>query len=231
MTEPVLSFRHVTARYEPSEPPVLVDVSLDVAAGERVGLLGLNGSGKTSLLLATVGLLPHEGMIEVCGIEVAQRNLSDVRNHIGFLFNVPEDQLLFPKVLDDAAFALSRHGVPPVEAAAKAMSVLDALGIGALAHSSLHHLSHGQKQRVALAGAMVSAPPLLLLDEPSAALDPPAKRNLARLLAAQPAAMVVATHDFDFATQVCTRFVMIEAGRIVLDCAEPREIRRHWDEA
>ena len=107
--------------------------------------------------------------------------------------------------------------------------MLTALGIGQLAQSSLHHLSHGQKQRVALAGALVSAPPLLLLDEPSAALDPPAKRNLARLLAAQPVAIVLATHDLDFASGLCTRFLVLEGGRIVLDRTDVREIRQRWD--
>jgi cobalt/nickel transport system ATP-binding protein len=230
MTKPALALRHVTVRYEPSDPPILVDVSLEVAAGERVALLGLNGSGKTTLLWAAAGLLPHEGTIEVCGIEVVRRNLDEVRKRIGFLFNVPEDQLLFPKVIDDAAFGLSRQAVSPAQATAKTMAVLHAFGVGQLAQSSLHHLSHGQKQRVALAGALVCEPPLLLLDEPSAALDPPGRRHLERMLGAQPAAIVVATHDLDFATGLCTRFVVIEEGRIVFDCAEPNEIRQRWQE-
>jgi energy-coupling factor transporter ATP-binding protein EcfA2 len=164
------------------------------------------------------------------GIEVVRRNLDEVRKRIGFLFNVPEDQLLFPKVIDDAAFGLSRQAVSPAQATAKTMVVLHAFGVGQLAQSSLHHLSHGQKQRVALAGALVCEPPLLLLDEPSAALDPPGRRHLERMLGAQPAAIVVATHDLDFATGLCTRFVVIEEGRIVFDSAEPNEIRQRWQE-
>jgi cobalt/nickel transport system ATP-binding protein len=228
MTEPALALRNVTVRYEPADPPVLSDVSLQVAAGEKVALLGLNGSGKTTLLLATAGLLPYEGTIEVCGIAVARPNLDEIRKRIGFLFNVPEDQLLFPKVIDDAAFALLRQRVSRAEAVTKTMAVLEALGVAHLAESSLHHLSHGQKQRVALAGALVCAPPLLLLDEPSAALDPPGKRSLARLLAAQSAAMLVATHDVDFVAGLCSRFVMIEGGRVVLDGADAEATRERW---
>jgi cobalt/nickel transport system ATP-binding protein len=229
MTAPALVFSHASVRYEPAEPPVLSDIDLEIAPGEKVALLGLNGSGKTTLLLAAVGLLPHEGTITVCGLPLTRESVGEVRRRIGFLFNVPEDQLLFPKVLDDVAFALLHGGVPHAEARAKAMDMLTALGIGQLAQSSLHHLSHGQKQRVALAGALVSAPPLLLLDEPSAALDPPAKRNLARLLAAQPVAIVLATHDLDFASGLCTRFLVLEGGRIVLDRTDVREIRQRWD--
>jgi len=229
MTVPALAFSHVSVRYDPAEPPILNDINLEVAPGEKVALLGLNGSGKTTLLIAAVGLLPHEGTISVCGLPLTREKLGEVRRRVGFLFNVPEDQLLFPKVLDDTAFALTRQGMPAAEAAAKAQATLSALGVGHLAQASLHHLSHGQKQRVALAGALVASPPLLLLDEPSAALDPPAKHALARLLADQPAAMVVASHDLDFAAALCTRFVTIEGGRIASDQADAAEVRRQWD--
>jgi cobalt/nickel transport system ATP-binding protein len=231
MSAPALVMRHASVGYEPGDPPILVDIDLQVAPGEKVALLGLNGSGKTTLLLAAVGLLPHAGSIAICGLPLSRTTLGEVRRRVGFLFNVPEDQLLLPKVLDDVAFALVRQGVPGVEAEAKAQATLAALGIGHLAQASLHHLSHGQKQRVALAGALVAEPSLLLLDEPSAALDPPAKHALARLLAAQPAAMLAATHDFELAARLCTRFVTLAAGRIVADHADVAEARRQWEQA
>lgn len=220
MTEPALQYDGVTVRYEHHGPPTVDRVSLSVGAGERVALVGINGSGKTTLLMAAVGLVEHDGAIRICGEAVTPRTLQTVRSSVGFLFNVPEDQLLFPKVADDAAFALVRKGMKSKEAGARAREVLAQLGVGDLADSPLHHLSHGQKQRVALAGALVTSPPLLLLDEPSAALDPPGKRNLARFLAAQDAAMVVATHDLEFAAALCTRYVLLEAGRIAYDGAE-----------
>ena len=226
MTHPALKLEGVSVRYEAHGAPTIDGVSLSVEQGERVALVGLNGSGKTTLLMAAVGLVDHEGVLRVCGHTLSRRTLEAVRESVGFLFNVPEDQLLFPKVVDDAAFALLRKGMSASQATAKARQVLEALGVGHLADSPLHHLSHGQKQRVALAGALVSSPPLLLLDEPSAALDPPGKRDLARLLGDLDAAMVVATHDLDFAASFCTRFIMLERGSVVFDEPDAAEVNR-----
>jgi cobalt/nickel transport system ATP-binding protein len=228
MSGTALSFRAVSVRYEPDDPPVLAEVTFAVAEGERVALLGLNGSGKTTLLTAAVGLAPHEGEITVAGLVAERRTFPRVRDRVGFLFNVPEDQLLFPKVEDDVAFGLLRRGASPEEARIGARRALDSLGIGRLADSPLHHLSHGQKQRVALAGALVGDPPLLLLDEPSAGLDPPGSRALARLLSSLPAAMLVATHDLDFARRLCARFLVLDAGRIVHDGAEISAAGSHF---
>lgn len=229
MSDASLAFHGVRVRYESAEPAVLEDVSFSVAAGERVALVGLNGSGKTTLLMAAVGLVPHEGEIHIGGERLTRRSLPRVRDRIGFLFNVPEDQLLFPKVIEDVAFGLLRRRLTAPEAMAKAKRALGALGVDHLAESPLHHLSHGQKQRVALAGALVADPLLLLLDEPSAGLDPPGRRALATLLADLPAAMVIATHDVDFVARLCTRFLMLDGGRIVFDAGDAGEVRRRWE--
>jgi cobalt/nickel transport system ATP-binding protein len=220
--------RDVSVRYGEDEP-VLQDVSLSIAAGERVALVGLNGSGKTTLLMAAVGLATHAGEIEVCGIRLERRTLAEVRGRVGVLFNVPEDQLLFPRVIDDVAFGLVRRGLARDEAARRAGRSLASLGVGGLGESSLHRLSHGQKQRVALAGALVAEPPLLLLDEPSAGLDPPGKRRLARLLGSLEAAMLIATHDLEFARGLCNRFVLLEGGRVAVDDADPDAVVRRWE--
>ena len=228
MSDPALEFRGVSVRYEADDPATIADISFSVAAGGRVALVGLNGSGKTTLLMAAVGLVPHEGEIRVCGEVLARRTLAGIRDRVGFLFNVPEDQLLFPKVVDDVAFGLLRRGLSPPEAAEKAMGALDALGVARLAESPLHHLSHGQKQRVALAGALAADPRLLLLDEPSAGLDPPGKRALAAVLGRLDASMLIATHDLDFAETLCTRFIMLDQGRIVFDGAGAHEVEGRW---
>jgi energy-coupling factor transporter ATP-binding protein EcfA2 len=175
----------------------------------------------------------HEGEIRIDGERLTPRSLAKVRERVGFVFNVPEDQLLFPKVLDDVAFGPRRRGASPAEAAMRARQALAALGLEPLVDAPLHHLSHGQKQRVALAGALVTEPSLLLLDEPSAGLDPPARRALAALLGTLEAAMIIATHDLDFAAHACTRFLVIEgggssptrrtwSGAAVLGAVEPR---------
>jgi len=225
---PALSFERVTVRYEPETAPALDDVTFSLAAGERAALVGLNGSGKTTLLLAAVGLVGHDGEIRVGDTVVGRRTVAGARDKVGFLFNVPEDQLLFPKVVEDAAFGLLRRGVGRAEAFRKAAACLEELGVGALAARPLHHLSHGQKQRVALAGALVTAPPLLLLDEPSAGLDPPGKRALAGLLDRLGAAMLFATHDLEFAGRLGRRFIALESGRIAYDGPDPGSIERAW---
>ncbi len=226
MTQPALVYDRVTVRHEAHAPPALEAVSFSIEAGEKVALVGLNGSGKTTLLMSAVGLVEHEGEIRVGEHVLSRRTLQPVRSGVGFLFNVPEDQLLFPKVVDDAAFALVRKGMSPRAAAGRAREVLGALGVGDLADSPLHHLSHGQKQRVALAGALVSSPALLLLDEPSAALDPPGRRELARLLSGLGAAMVVATHDLAFASDVCSRYILLDRGRVGYDGTDAAYVAR-----
>lgn len=223
-----LVFDGVTVRYESSAAPVLAGVSFSLAAGERAALIGLNGSGKTTLLMAAVGLVRHEGEIRVCGTPLARRTAAEVREKTGVLFNVPEDQLLFPKVIEDVAFGLLRRGEERKEAYRKAGTALDDLGVGQLAEWPLHHLSHGQKQRVALAGALVTGPPLLLLDEPSAGLDPPGKLALIRLLDRLDAAMLIAAHDLDFARRLCRRFIVLDGGRIVHDGADIEALKRTW---
>ncbi len=229
MNGPVLELENVVVRYEAAADPAVASASFAIARGERTALVGLNGSGKTTLLAAAVGLVPHEGEIRVCGTVLSPRTASAVRDLVGFLFNVPEDQLLFPRVVDDVAFGLLRRRVSAGEARAKAARALDALGVADLAESPVHHLSHGQKQRVALAGALVADPPLLLLDEPSAGLDPPGRRRLARLLAGLDAAMLVATHDLDLAARTCSRFILLDRGRVAFDGTDVARVLDRWE--
>lgn len=229
MSQPALRFSDVTIRRSADAPPILDSLSFSIARGEKVALLGLNGAGKTTLLAAAVGLVQAKGEIYVGDTALGPSSLGAVREQVGVVFNVPEDQLLFPRVLDDVAFGLRRRGVQAQEAEARARRALEQLGVGQLAESSVHHLSHGQKQRVALAGALVTEPSLLLLDEPSAGLDPPGKRALAALLGGLGAAILVATHDLDFAASFCTRFLMLEGGRLLLDGSDPAEVKRRWE--
>ena len=228
MSDLSLIFNKTTVYYESHHVPVIDSLSMQISAGEKVALAGLNGSGKTTLLMASAGLLPHEGEIRVCGIPVTQHSHSAIREKIGFLFNVPEDQLLFPKVIEDVSFGLLCKGVAKQDAFDQSLIVLGTLGISHLADFPLHHLSHGQKQRVALAGALVTKPPILLFDEPTSGLDPIGKRDLAVLLTNLDAAMLVATHDLEFAEQVCSRIILLENGRFVPGQLSAKDVRSHW---
>jgi cobalt/nickel transport system ATP-binding protein len=223
----ILFLENVAAGYS-TQTPILRDITLSLAPGERVALLGLNGCGKTTLLYTIAGLLPHTGRIEVSGLELNKHNAKAARERIGFLFSIPEDQLFFPRVMDDTAFTLQRRGTAPAQAHARAQGMLEKLGVGFAGDLSPFHLSHGQRQRVALAGVLVGAPALLLLDEPTAALDPPGKRSLATLLASLDAAQLIATHDLDFARRTCARFVIMDKGRVVYDGAEVEWAERFW---
>ena len=228
MTLAALELRRVTVRRDPNQAPALREASLSVRSGERVALVGCNGSGKTTLLLAVVGLLKHQGEIEVSGTPVMPRTLEEVRRKVGFLFNLPEDQLLFPRVIDDVAFSLHRLGVSPGDGHQSARRALNELGVGDLADRPVHHLSHGQKQLAALAGALVGSPALLLLDEPSSGLDPPGRRHLADLLCRRKEAMLLATHDMEFARRVCSRFVMLDQGRVIQGIASAANVLERW---
>lgn len=209
-----LEFKSVSIRYPRRQTDTISNISFTIYPGEKAALLGLNGSGKTSLLLAAVGLIPFSGSIIVDGIPLEERNFQKVRERTGFLFNIPEDQILFPRVLDDVSYGLIRKGVAPLEAREKALSVLEMLGIDETAELSPYQLSHGQRQRIALAGALVTNPSLLLLDEPSSALDPPGRLSLAEILQNIDSSILLATHDIEFASRICSRFLVIKDREI-----------------
>ena len=226
----LLSLRNVTVRYRPEGYPSLDRFSVNVTAGAKVAVLGLNGSGKTTLLRAVAGLAPYEGEIRIDGEMIGRKSMSAVRKKIGFLFANPEDQLLFPRVLDDVAFTARRDGCSLAEAREQARATLRDFGLEDLAMRSTHELSRGERLVVALAGLLVSRPPLLLLDEPSAGLDPPARSRLARLLSDIPSAMMIATHDLSFAQRCCSLFILLEKGKIVRSGDVMDDVVKSWND-
>jgi energy-coupling factor transporter ATP-binding protein EcfA2 len=223
---PVLEFKSVSIRYPGRPRDTVTGVSFHVHLDERVALFGLNGSGKTTLLLAAVGLVPFTGTILIDGVPVEKKTLQKARDRIGFLFNVPEDQILFPRVLDDVAYGLIRKGMPQEAAHEKAISTLAALGVSDLAECSPFQLSHGQRQRIALAGALVTNPAVLLLDEPSSALDPLGRLSLAEALRAVKSSILIATHDVEFASRTCSRFLVLCENELCEchDCRDAEQI-------
>jgi cobalt/nickel transport system ATP-binding protein len=228
MNKEILSCKGVSVRYDTGHSQVISDVSFSLKPAEKIALLGLNGSGKTTLLSAIVGLVDFDGEIVICSEPLNRRSLVSLRQKVGFLFNVPEDQLLFPTVKEDVAFGLLKTDMPKEQSADHVMTILERLGIPHLADEPVHHLSHGQKQRVALAGAMVTNPPLLLLDEPTAGLDPPGKSALANILQGLESSQLIATHDLDFVDRICTRIILLDQGTIASEAESTDKVRKHW---
>jgi cobalt/nickel transport system ATP-binding protein len=201
----------------------LHSVSFAAHAGERIALLGANGAGKSTLLLSLLGVLPvHAGEIEVCGLRLEKSTLSGIRARAGLVFQNPDDQLFMSTVWDDVLFGpLNYHKETEArserEIEEKAHAVLRSLGIDHLKDRMSHKLSGGEKRLAALASVLVMEPQVLLLDEPTAFLDPRGKRALTKILAGLPQTMLIATHDSSFASTIASRAIVLGGGTIRAD--------------
>jgi cobalt/nickel transport system ATP-binding protein len=190
-----------TLRYRyPDGSQALNGVDFTMAPGECVALFGANGSGKTTFALHLAGLLKGEGAL-------------DVRARVGIVFQDPNDQLFMPTVIEDVSFGPRNLGLSPEESTTRATAALEQVGLAHAAQRAPYHLSAGEKRRAAIAGVLAMQPDLLILDEPTTFLDPPAARTLAHLLSTLPQAKLLVTHDVAFARALATRAVFFEHGR------------------
>lgn len=205
----VVWIREVKVQYPGASEPALSIQSLDVKSGEKIALLGPNGSGKTTLLSILAGFVPYTGDVAVFGLEPKGRFLKRIRCRLGALFENPDDQFLFPTVREDVGHALEGRGLSRGEINRRIDELLASLGLPT-GNRPVASLSRGQRQRVALAGVLAAEPDLLLLDEPTAALDDAEKMRLAEVLKAVPSAMLIATHDRAFAAALCPRTVNVQ---------------------
>jgi len=199
----------------------LCGVSFQIAAGECVALLGPNGSGKSTLLLHLNGIFPdkHNGnsAVKIFDEAVAEETLERIRRRVGLVFQDPDDQLFCPTVEEDVAFGPQQLGMNETEISARVLKSLEQVGLPNFAHRATHHLSHGEKRRVCLAGVLACEPEILILDEPTSDLDPRGRREFKALLRQIPATKLIATHDLEFAVEMCSRAIVLDAGRIVAD--------------
>ena len=202
----------------PDGSRALEGASLSIAVGERVALLGPNGAGKTTLSLHTNGILRATGgTVRVAGLTLADATLREVRRRVGFVFQDPDDQLFMPTVEEDVAFGPANLGLSGEELRARVAEALDAVGMRALAGRPPHHLSGGERRRVAIATVLASRPDLLVLDEPTSGLDPASRRELIEQLRSLAITQLVVTHDLAMALELCPRSLVLDAGRIVAD--------------
>lgn len=201
----------------PDGRQALHDLSLQVKPGEKVALIGANGAGKSTLLLHLNGILNGDGAVRVAGMQLTQANLPRVRALVGMVFQSPNDQLFSPTVFEDVAYGPVYQGLPPAEIEQRVRAALQAVGMDDFAGRSSYHLSIGEKKRIALATVLSMQPQVLVLDEPSAGLDPRARRELIHLLKEMPQTMLVATHDLTLARDLLPRTVLLHKGSVVAD--------------
>jgi cobalt/nickel transport system ATP-binding protein len=216
MPEPILQLVDVRYRY-PTGPQALAGVTLSVEAGERVGLIGPNGAGKSTLLLSIAGFVPATGTIRLAGHTLSRATVRDVRRHLGLVFQDPDDQLFMPRVGDDVAFGPATMGLPPEEVHARVHEALAAVDLEGYEMRAPYHLSVGEKRRAALATVLAMRPQVLVLDEPTANLDPRSRRRLINLLRGLPGTLLLVGHDLDLILDVCGRTVLLDAGKVVAD--------------
>jgi len=202
----------------PDGSPALGGVDLDITAGERVAVLGPNGAGKTTLILHLNGiLLPQAGEVAIGGLPVTKANFKEIRRRVGVVFQDPDDQLFMPTVRDDVAFGPANLGLAGAAVEARVRAALDAVGMDGAGGRPPHHLSFGQRRRVALATVLAMDPQILVLDEPTSNLDPAARRDLADILVTLPVTAIIVTHDLPYALELCPRSVILNDGVIVAD--------------
>jgi cobalt/nickel transport system ATP-binding protein len=198
----------------------LQGINLSIRPAERVALVGANGSGKSTLLMHFNGiLLPQQGEVTVGDMTVIPQNLKAVRNFVGLVFQNPDDQLFMPTVWEDITFGPMNQGLQGEKLTHRAQQAMAAVGLDPThyASRSVNNLSGGEKKRVAIAGVLAMQPQVLVLDEPTAQLDPRSRRQLIQLLNRLPFTQLIATHDLDLALELCNRTIVLNQGQIVYD--------------
>ena len=212
----MIEFQHVSFSYE-KDRPVIEDLSFRIERGESVGLIGANGAGKSTVMKLLLGLLSGEGKILVDGIEVNRASLSAVRRRLGFVLQNSDNQMFMPTVYEDMIFAPLNYGLSREEAERRVDAVLQQLGLQELKHRHNHRISGGEKRMAAIATILAMEPEVILMDEPSSALDPCNRRLVINTIRALPQTKLITSHDLDMILDTCRRVILLDRGRIVAD--------------
>lgn len=217
MSHHIIEIKDLSYVY-PDKTPALAGINVTIHHGESVGLVGANGAGKSTLLQHLCGsLLPQTGRIRVGDVPVSARTLREVRRSVGMVFQDPDDQLFMPTVAEDVAFGPLNIGLTPEEAAQRVDEALSLVGAQHLKNRPPYRLSGGEKRAVAIATVLACSPDILVMDEPSANLDPRSRRLLIDLLRGFSHTKIIATHDLDLVLDLCQRTIVLHEGRIMAD--------------
>lgn len=212
----MLAIKNWTVKY-PDGTEAVRDLTFSVSKGEHLALVGANGAGKSTLILSLVGIVPGEGIVTVDGTDLTEKTVNEIRTKAGVVFQNPDDQLFLPTIYDDIAFGPRNQGMDEKSVRYRVEDRLKLLRIEHLRDRSAMKLSGGEKRLAALATVLAMKPSVLLLDEPTAFLDPKARRNLIRILKDLPHTMLIATHDLSFALEVCPRSIIMKKGALFAD--------------
>jgi len=200
----------------------LHEVSLRIAPSEKAALVGPNGAGKSTLILHLNGILRGDsGVVRVCGQVLDDKTVGRIRAQVGLVFQNPEDQLFSPTVYDDVAFGPLYQGLSWQEVDGSVQKALRAVGMHSYAQRVSHHLSMGEKKRIAIATVLAMNPEVLVLDEPTSGLDPRSRRSLINLLRELPVTMLVSSHDMAMVKELFPRTIIIDEGQVVADGPTP----------
>ena len=220
----MIEFKNVSFSYEKGRP-VLRDVSFRIESGEAVGLIGANGAGKSTVMKLLLGLLSGEGTILVDGVKVEKAALFQVRRKLGFVLQNSDNQMFMPTVYEDMMFAPLNYGLSREEAEARVDAVLARLGLTELKYRHNHRISGGEKRMAAIATILAMEPQAMLMDEPTAALDPCNRRVVIDIIRGLPQTRLITSHDLDMIMDTCDRVILLSGGEIVADGAAGEILR------
>lgn len=214
--EPIIEISHLSFSY-PDGKQALDEIHLQILPGEKVALVGANGAGKSTLLYHLNGIFTGSGKICIDNLELNKSNLARIRALIGLVFQNPDDQLFSPTVFEDVAYGPIYQGFDKITVQKKVGQALKAVRMEDYADRNPYHLSSGEKKRIAIATVLSMQPKILAFDEPTAGLDPRARRELIELLLELPQTMLIATHDLDMVERLTPRTVLLNRGKIAAD--------------
>ena len=211
----MIEFRNVTFSY--GEAPVVENLSFSIKKGENVGLIGANGAGKSTIMKLMLGLITGSGEIKVDGLPMNKENLGEIRKKIGFVLQDSDNQMFMPTVYEDMIFGPRNYGLSKEETEKRVDDILSQLGLQSLKHRHNHKISGGEKRMAAIATILAMEPEMILMDEPSTALDPVNRRTVINTINRLPQTKLIASHDLDMILDTCQRVILLSHGSIVAD--------------
>jgi cobalt/nickel transport system ATP-binding protein len=214
--EAVIKIEDLSFAY-PDGRQALKNISLRILRNETVALIGPNGAGKSTLLLHLNGILHSNGAVQIMGKSFSEKNLRWIRSRVGLVFQNPDDQLFSTTVFDDVAFGPLNMGCSAAQTREAVAGALQAVGMSGYEQRVPHHLSLGEKKRIAIATVLAMDPEILVFDEPTSNLDPRGRWSLIGLLRSLPVTKIIATHDLEMVKMFCSRTVILDRGRVVAD--------------